>query len=55
MPRRSRCVLEGVPYHITQRDVNKSLTLSTEDDHETYLRLLRDNLTIRAFGSWAGA
>jgi putative transposase len=44
MPRRSRCVLAGVPYHITQRGVNKSVTFSTEDDHQTYLRLLRDNL-----------
>jgi putative transposase len=45
MPRRSRCVLSGVPYHITQRGVDKCVTFSTEEDHQTYLRLLRDNLS----------
>jgi putative transposase len=44
MPRRSRCVLAGLPYHVTQRGVNKGVTFSTRDDHQTYLRLLRDNL-----------
>jgi putative transposase len=44
MARRSRCVLAGVPYHITQRGVNKCDTFSTEGDHQTYLRLLRDHL-----------
>jgi hypothetical protein len=43
IPRRSRRVVSGVPYHTTQRGVNKSVTFSTEDDHQTYLRLLRDN------------
>ena len=45
MPRRSRCVLSGVPYHITQRGVDKCVTFSTEEDRQTYLRLLRDNLS----------
>lgn len=44
MPRRARCVLSKVPYHITQRGVDKCLTFSTEEDRQTYLRLLRDNL-----------
>src|SRR3984957_20145894 len=43
MPRRARCVLSKVPYHITQRGVDKCLTFSTEEDRQTYLRLLRDN------------
>jgi putative transposase len=45
MPRRSRCVLSGVPYHITQRGVDKCVTFSSEEDRQTYLRLLRDNLS----------
>jgi putative transposase len=45
MPRRSRCVLSGVPYHITQRGVDRCVTFSGEADNHTYLRLLRDNLS----------
>jgi putative transposase len=45
MPRRSRCVLPGVPYHITQRGVDKCVTFSTEEDRHTHVRLLRDNLS----------
>ena len=45
MPRRSRCVLLGVPHHITQRGVDKCETFSTEGNSQTYLRLLRDNLS----------
>jgi putative transposase len=45
MPRRSRCVVSGVPYHITQRGVDKCVTFSGEEDRQTYLRLLRDNLS----------
>jgi putative transposase len=44
MPRRGRCVLSEVPCHITQRGVNQCETFSTDDDRQTYLRLLRDNL-----------
>jgi putative transposase len=44
MPRRSRCVLAGVPHHITQRGVDRCVTFSTQEDHQIYLRLLRDNL-----------
>jgi putative transposase len=45
MPRRSRCVLTGVPHHITHRGVDRCVTFSTEEDRQTYLRLLRDNLS----------
>jgi putative transposase len=44
MPRRGRCVLSEVPCHITQRGVDRCETFSTDDDRQTYLRLLRDNL-----------
>ena len=44
MPRRARCVIPGVPCHVTQRGVNRCTTFSADDDRLTYLRLLRDNL-----------
>jgi len=39
MPRRSRCVLSDVPYHITQGGVDECVTFPTEDGCHTYLRL----------------
>ncbi|MGH2398031.1 MAG: transposase [bacterium] len=44
MPRRNRCVLPGVACHITQRGVDRRETFSSEEDRQTYLRLLRENL-----------
>jgi REP-associated tyrosine transposase len=44
MPRRPRCVLAGVPHHVTQRGVNRCSVFETDCDRSTYLRLLRDNL-----------
>jgi len=44
MPRRSRCVLPGIACHVTQRGVNRCTTFTTDEDRETYLRLLRENL-----------
>jgi hypothetical protein len=44
MPRRGRCVIPGVPCHVTQRGVNRRAAFSVDDDRLTYLGLLRDNL-----------
>src|SRR5258708_37393412 len=44
MPRRSRCLLPGIPCHITQRRVDRRETFSSVDDRNTYLELLRQNL-----------
>ena len=44
MPRRARCVVPGIPYHVTQRGVDRRETFSAEEDRITYLRLLRENL-----------
>ena len=44
VPRRNRCILPGVPCHITQRGVDRCQTFAATRDHLTYLRLLRDNL-----------
>jgi hypothetical protein len=44
MPRRGRCILAGVPCHVTQRGVNRCETFSSDQDRSAYLRLLRENL-----------
>jgi putative transposase len=45
MPRRLRCVLAGVPHHITQRGVDRCPVFETDFDRSTYLRLLCQNLS----------
>lgn len=44
MPRRPRCVLDGVPHHVTQRGVNRCPVFLTDFDRHTYLHLLGVNL-----------
>jgi putative transposase len=44
MPRRQRCVLAGVPHHVTQRGVDRCPVFETDSDRSTYTRLLRENL-----------
>jgi REP element-mobilizing transposase RayT len=44
MPRRNRCIVPGVPCHVTQRGVDRRETFSANADRRTYLRLLRHNL-----------
>ena len=44
MARRRRCLLPGVPCHITQRGVYRRETFSSGEDYNTYLDLLRQNL-----------
>jgi len=44
MPRRNRCVLPGLPCHITQRGVDRRETFKCDQDRQVYLRLLRENL-----------
>ena len=53
MPRRARCVLPGVPYHVTQRGVDRQATFSLDEDRQTYLRLLRENLSEADVRVWA--
>jgi putative transposase len=43
MPRRSRCVLPGVPCHITQRGVDRCQTFSSDLGRLTYLSLVKEN------------
>jgi putative transposase len=44
MPRRNRCVLPEIPCHITQRGVDRREVFSADQDRNTYLRLLQENL-----------
>jgi putative transposase len=44
MPRRQRCVLAGVPHHVTQRGVDRCTVFDADSDRSTYIRLLRENL-----------
>src|SRR5438270_3851341 len=53
MPRRARCVLPGIPYHVTQRGVDGQATFSIDEDRYTYLRLLRENLSEAEVRVWA--
>ena len=53
MPRRARCVLPGVPYHVTQRGADRQATFSLDEDRHTYLRLLRENLSDADVPVWA--
>ena len=43
MPRPKRCVLPGVPCHVTQRGVDRRETFSSLTDRQTYMRLLQEN------------
>ena len=44
MARRSRCLIAGLPCHITQRGVDRCTTFSSDQDRATYLHLLHQNL-----------
>lgn len=44
MPRNARCILPGIPYHVTQRGTNQQRVFFTATDRRTYLRLLKENL-----------
>src|ERR1022692_3100529 len=44
MPRGPRCLLPGVPCHITQRGVDRREAFSSGEDRHTYLGLLRQIL-----------
>jgi len=41
MPRIARIVLEGLPYHITQRGNNKQDVFFVDDDRKVYLEILK--------------
>lgn len=43
MPRKPRCVLPGVPYHITQRGTDGRLVFLADADRTSYLRILALN------------
>lgn len=44
MPRRNRCFVALLPYHITQRGVDRVATFTDDSDRLTWVALLRDHL-----------
>ena len=44
MPRNARCVLQGIPYHVTERGTDRQKVFFLNSDRELYLRLLSRNL-----------
>jgi putative transposase len=44
MPRRKRCLLPEIPCHITQRGVDRREVFSSDQDRNTYLGLIQENL-----------
>lgn len=44
MPRNARCVLPGIPYHVTQRGTDRQKVFFLNSDREMYLHLLSRNL-----------
>lgn len=44
MPRNARCVLPGIPYHVTQRGTDRQRVFFLNSDREMYLHLLSRNL-----------
>jgi putative transposase len=55
MPRNNRCVAPGVPFHITQRGVDRRETFSSDVDRATYLKLMFYVLPEAGFVCWGGA
>lgn len=44
MPRNARCVLPGLPYHVTQRGSNRQRVFYSPTDYKMYLSLIREQL-----------
>lgn len=42
MPRRSRCVIPGIPLHVIQRGIDGAPCFHSDPDHRLYLALLRE-------------
>ena len=44
MPRNARCVVPGLPYHVTQRGTNRQRVFYSPTDYKMYLSLVREQL-----------
>lgn len=53
MSRIARIILEGVPYHITQRGNGRQQVFFEDRDYSLYLDLLRDNCQGEGLSIWA--
>jgi len=48
----ARVILEGVPYHITQRGNGRQRVFFEDRDYTLYLDLLRNNCTEQRLSIW---
>jgi len=55
MSRIARIILEGVPYHVTQRGNGRQRVFFEDGDYSLYLDLLRDNCRKERLPIWATA
>jgi len=55
MSRIARIILEGVPYHVTQRGNGRQQVFFEDRDYSLYLDLLRDNCRKERLPIWATA
>ena len=53
MPRIARVVVEGVPYHVTQRGNARQEVFLNDADYRLYLDLLQENARLRDLAVWA--
>jgi len=53
MSRIARIILEGVPYHVTQRGNGRQQVFSEDRDYRLYLDLLRDSCQKERLPIWA--
>jgi putative transposase len=53
MPRTSRVIVPGVPYHVIQRGNRKQEVFFNDNDHLYYLRLLKEHCVIYDLKIWA--
>ena len=44
MPRNTRCVEPGLPYHVTQRGTNRQRVFYSPTDYKMYLSLVREHM-----------
>ena len=55
MPRKPRCIEPGVPYHVTQRGVDRTKVFLSRADRLTYLGLFEKNLEDTGVSAYNGA
>jgi len=53
MPRKARCILPGLAYHVTQRGTDRQRVFLVATERRTHLRLIGENLEDCGVRVWA--